>query len=50
MRDGVLLPLQTAVAPQPDVRHGAAAEGSDVTAEGFQVLVAQLQPGERSPR
>ncbi|KAF6737898.1 E3 ubiquitin-protein ligase RNF19A [Oryzias melastigma] len=46
--DRVLLPLQTVVASQPNMRHGTSAESPEPQAEGFQVIVSQLQPGKRS--
>ena len=50
LRDRFLLPLQTAVASQPDVWHGTATAGPAPPAEELQVLVPQLQPRERSRR
>ena len=50
LRDRVLLPLQTAVASQPDMWHSTATKGPNLQAEEFQVLLSQLQPREWSCR
>ena len=50
LRHRVLLPLQAAVAPQPDLRRGAPAAGPEPAPQDGAVVIAQLQPGERRRR